>query len=60
VILMAGARTKDEQLLYPMSELAARYGASAEKETPDPREAYAPFERATRGRPPYWHRLPWA
>ena len=60
VILMAGARTKDEQLLYPVSELAARYGASAEKETPDPREAYARFERATRGRPSYWDRLPWA
>ena len=60
VILMAGARTKDEQLLYPVSELAARYGASAEKETPDPREAYARFERTTRGRPPYWNRLPWA
>jgi hypothetical protein len=57
---MAGARTKDEQLLYPVSELAARYGASAEKETPDPREAYARFERATRRRPPYWTRLPWA
>ena len=46
--------------LYPVSELAARYGASAEKETPEPREAYAPFERATRGRPSYWNRLPWA
>jgi uncharacterized cupin superfamily protein len=60
VILMAGARTEDEQLLYPVSELAARYGASAEEETPDPRQAYAPFERAQRGRPSYWDRLPWA
>ena len=32
-ILMVGARTQDEQLLYPVSELAARYGASAEEET---------------------------
>ena len=32
-ILMIGARTPDEQLLYPVSELAARYGASAEEET---------------------------
>jgi hypothetical protein len=59
VILMAGARTEDEQLLYPVSELAARYGASAEEETPDPKQAYAPFERPQRGRPSYWARLPW-
>ena len=32
-VLMVGARTEDEQLLYPVSELAARYGASAAKET---------------------------
>jgi uncharacterized cupin superfamily protein len=59
-ILMAGARTKDEKLLYPLSDLAARYGASAEEETPDPKQAYAPFERSERGRPSYWDRLPWA
>ncbi len=29
VILMAGSRPADEQLRYPVSELAARYGASA-------------------------------
>ena len=60
VILMAGARTEDEQLLYPVSELAARYGASAAEETPDPKQAYARFERPRPGRPPYWGRLPWA
>jgi uncharacterized cupin superfamily protein len=60
VILMAGARTKDEQLFYPASELAGRYGASAEEETPDPKKAYAPFERSQRARPSYWDRLPWA
>jgi uncharacterized cupin superfamily protein len=60
VILMAGARTPDEQLLYPVSELAAGYGASAEEETPDPRQAYAKFERPERKRPEYWDRLPWA
>jgi len=59
-ILMAGARTKDEKLLYPVSDLAARYDASAHEETPDPKRAYAPFERAQRGRPSYWDRLPWA
>ena len=38
---LVGARTEDEQLLYPVSELAATYGASAEVETPDPGVAYA-------------------
>ena len=60
VVLMAGARSKDEELLYPVSELAARYGASAEEETPDPKQAYARFQRPERKRPPYWDRLPWA
>ena len=60
VVVMTGARVQPEQLLYPKSELAARYGASAEETTPDPKQAYAPYERATRGRPEYWDRLPWA
>jgi uncharacterized cupin superfamily protein len=60
VILMAGARSEDERLLYPVSELAGRYGASAEEETPDPERAYAAFERPRPGRPPSWDRLPWA
>jgi uncharacterized cupin superfamily protein len=60
VILMVGARSDDEQLLYPVSELAAGYGASADEETSDPKQAYASFKRAERGRPSYWDRLPWA
>lgn len=60
VILMVGARSEDEQLLYPVSELAARYGASADEETADPGVAYARFERPTSARPPYWDSLPWA
>jgi len=60
VVLMVGARSEDEKLLYPVSELAARYGASAEVETPDPGVAYAAFQRPTPGRPAYWDRLPWA
>jgi uncharacterized cupin superfamily protein len=59
-ILMAGERSDEERLLYPASELAARYGASAEEDTPDPKKAYAPFERPQRGRPDYWSRLPWS
>jgi uncharacterized cupin superfamily protein len=60
VILMAGARGEDWRVRYPVSELAARYGASAEEETSDPRQAYTGFEPSRRARPSYWHRLPWA
>jgi uncharacterized cupin superfamily protein len=60
VILMAGARGNDWKVLYPVSELAARYDASAEEETTDPRQAYARFEPSQRGRPSYWGGLPWA
>ena len=59
-ILMAGARSESEQLFYPASELAARYGASSETDTTDPRQAYARFERPENARPPYWQELPWA
>jgi uncharacterized cupin superfamily protein len=60
VILMVGARSEDERLFYPASELAAKYGASAEVATPDPEQAYAEYERSDRGRPASWDRLPWA
>jgi uncharacterized cupin superfamily protein len=63
VILMTGERVErveDEGLLYPVSELAALYGASAEEETPDAEQAYARFEPPSRGRPAYWDELPWA
>jgi uncharacterized cupin superfamily protein len=39
-ILMVGARP-DEPLHFPVSEVAAKYGASVAKETPNPDEAYA-------------------
>jgi uncharacterized cupin superfamily protein len=60
VILMAGARSEDGQVLYPVSELAARYGASVENETSDQEQAFAGFEWFRPGRPSYWNRLPWA
>ncbi len=60
VVLMTGPRAEGEHILYPVSELAARYGASVEEETDDPRQAYAAFERHQRTRPAYWNRLPWA
>ena len=40
-ILMIGTRSENEQLHYPVSEVAAKYGASVAKETPNPDEAYA-------------------
>src|SRR5512133_550196 len=58
VILMVGARLSPE-VRYPVSELATRYGASVEKETSDPEQAYATAERFRRERPPCWSRLPW-
>jgi uncharacterized cupin superfamily protein len=60
VIFMAGVRSGDWQVLYPVSELAARYGASAEEETSDSGQAYGRFEPSRRARPSYWDRLPWA
>ena len=59
VILMVGARSEDEVLLYPVSELARRYGASVEKETSSPEEAYAPFPESEAARPASWRELPW-
>jgi uncharacterized cupin superfamily protein len=40
-ILMAGARNAGTDILYPVSEAAARYGASVERETASAVEAYA-------------------
>jgi uncharacterized cupin superfamily protein len=40
-ILMIGARPEAEQLRYPVSEVAAKHGASVTQETPNPDEAYA-------------------
>ena len=57
---MAGARSEPWEVLYPVSELAARYGASAKEETSDPQQAYVGFEPSRRERPSYWDRLPWA
>jgi quercetin dioxygenase-like cupin family protein len=58
-ILMVGAHLGPE-VRYPVSELAARYGASVEKETSDPEQVYATAERFRRERPTYWSGLPWA
>jgi quercetin dioxygenase-like cupin family protein len=59
VILMAGSRS-GPGVSYPVSDLAARYGASVNEETTDWRQAYATVELFRRERPPSWPRLPWA
>jgi uncharacterized cupin superfamily protein len=40
-VLMVGTRKRPERLLYPVSEAAARYGASVDQETDDEGAAYA-------------------
>ncbi len=59
-IFMVGGRSEGWRANYPVSELAARYGASAAADTSDPDEAYVGFEPSRRERPSYWDRLPWA
>ena len=44
-ILMVGDRDPDEEIVYPVDEVALRHGAGVQKETPELREAYAPFDR---------------
>jgi uncharacterized cupin superfamily protein len=60
VILMAGGRSEPWEVRYRVSELAARYDASAKNETSDPDQAYVEFTMSRRERPSYWDRLPWA
>jgi uncharacterized cupin superfamily protein len=61
VIFMVGARTGDWSVRYPVSELAARYGASAAREVTSPDDAYVGvLAPSRREHPSYWHVLPWA
>lgn len=41
VVVMIGGRFDPDEILYPVSELALRHGAGAERETSSPDEAYA-------------------
>jgi uncharacterized cupin superfamily protein len=59
-IVLAVGKRPDERVHYPRSDLAEKYGASAEADTPNPEEAYARFDRPQPGRPDYWDTLPWA
>ena len=44
-ILMAGLRGEGKKLHYPVSDVAARYGASTPEETETPRVAYSDWSR---------------
>ncbi len=59
-LLAVGARHEPESLRYPVSELAARHGASVAVETRDQDEAYAGTGEWGLGRPDGWDGLPWA
>jgi uncharacterized cupin superfamily protein len=54
-VLMVGARTADSGISFPVSEAAARYGASVEEETTDGAAANAGLgiERAKLGKVPW-------
>jgi uncharacterized cupin superfamily protein len=60
VVVMAGIRKDEGGIRFPVSEAAARHGASVADETTDPAEAYARFARPEAGRPAVWASLPWA
>ncbi len=47
-IVMVGARVwkeREEEIIYPVNDVAAKYGGSVFEETPNPEEAYARFTR---------------
>jgi uncharacterized cupin superfamily protein len=48
IVLMVGARNVGHDLVFPVSEAAGRYGASATHDTTDPREAYASLKAPPR------------
>jgi uncharacterized cupin superfamily protein len=43
LVVGVGARRKGRGILYPVDDVALSYGAGVERETSDPREAYARF-----------------
>jgi uncharacterized cupin superfamily protein len=48
VIVMAGSRADGFEVVYPVSEVAARHDASVDRETSKPAEAYARFSKEER------------
>ena len=52
-ILMVGTRSTDKGIHYPVEPAAARYGASVEKATDSPKEAYVDRPPITPARSPW-------
>jgi uncharacterized cupin superfamily protein len=48
-ILMVGARPEQEELRYPVEDVARKHNAGVEQETSSGREAYAPFSESAEG-----------
>jgi uncharacterized cupin superfamily protein len=59
VILMAGARTRKKEMIYPSSDRARAHVAGVENETSSPAEAYATLPHWQPRRPDGWEGLPW-
>jgi uncharacterized cupin superfamily protein len=59
-VLMTGTRRPGRPIFYPRAEVAVLHGAAAERETPNPREAYAGYADERAERPASWSKLPWA
>jgi uncharacterized cupin superfamily protein len=55
-VLMVGARPKDEELLYPVADVARKHEAGVTTETRSGQEAYAAYPRSTAE--PYQDALP--
>jgi len=53
-LLAIGDRPENNDLCYPASELAAKYGAEAPEPTPDPRVAYGDVQPRVRTTAPEW------
>lgn len=53
VVLMVGARNAGDELVYPADPVAAKHGASTERDTEDPAEAYAGWPPRTARRFPW-------
>jgi uncharacterized cupin superfamily protein len=43
--ILAVGRRGDEEIVYPVEQVALKHGAGVETETPDAKQAYAPFGR---------------
>jgi uncharacterized cupin superfamily protein len=51
-VLMVGTRPQQEEFLYPAAEVARKHNAAAERDTPNPEEAYAGCGEPVMGRIP--------